>query len=178
MKLEVLPKARDKGFPFWSRHPRKVGYLRMAQCLHREQLGGQQLCRDSAQRGRKFLRATQGAAPWTRITELLKCGSSCWPLAPSWSRRLPGSPPLLTADGQSWGPELRGLAQVLRQSFSKSWRVLTKDRFVWYGWVGPRVMNQSFMPPLIISPCGISLRVRSMRSHGNDRCQWVDKMRR
>lgn len=127
----------------------------MAQCLHREQLGGQQLCRDSAQLGRKVPGATRGTAPWTRITELLKCGSSCGPLAPSWSRSPLGSPPLLTVDGQSWGPELRGLAQVLRQSFSKSWRVLTEDRFVWYGWVGPRVMNQGLMTPLITSSCGI-----------------------
>lgn len=43
-------------------------------------------CRNSSQLGREgFLGATQGAAPLMRITRPLKCGSSCWSLARSWS---------------------------------------------------------------------------------------------
>lgn len=73
-----------------------------------------------------------------RMTEPLKCGSSCWSLAPSWcteprdSRKVP----ITHCGWAKSGPALRGLAQGLRQNCTKSWQALTEDQLVWYSGVG------------------------------------------
>lgn len=73
-----------------------------------------------------------------RMTEPLKCGSSCWSLAPSWcteprdSRKVP----IAHCGWAKSGPALRGLAQGLRQNCAKSWQALTEDQLVWYSGVG------------------------------------------
>lgn len=73
----------------------------MARCMHRDQLVASSSAGTALSWTEKGSGAIRGAAPWTRITKLLKCGSSFWPRAPSWSL-------LLTVGGQNWGPTTEG----------------------------------------------------------------------
>lgn len=80
----------------------------MAQGMHRDQLVASSSAETALSWTEKGSGAIRGAAPWTRITKLLKCSSSFWPQAPSWCLGPAGKSLLLTVGGQSRGPTTEG----------------------------------------------------------------------
>ena len=101
----------------------------MAQDRHRGQLGCWWVCGDRSHLGREgFLGATQGAAPQTRATRLMKCGSSCWLLAPTWSPEPCGKPhqSLWMAKSRPSVGETHPTARVSGRALSRAGK-LTED---------------------------------------------------
>lgn len=102
----------------------------------------------------------------------MKCDSSCWSPAPSWSTEACDSQKVPVAHWMGKvGPSTE---RTCLRSEAELCQELAK--LVWYRWVGKGAGTVSWATS-ITSPGGSSLRVRTMRPCWPDRCQWGDKMR-